>query len=376
MAQIRRRLTYGFVAKATMVVIIVWALAQGLWLVRDILFVGFAGVLLAIFFSLLVDRLDAFIPRWLAGIVTLLVFLALIAGFWVIAWPQLHDQVDTIGEEVPRAISTAVEWAQDRWQEVRPELPAAVGPEGAEGAEGADGVEGAAGQVEETMQQRLQTEAMNMVAGALPLLNTVVGALAGMVVMIFTALFLVIDPSTYVRGFLHLVPEKTRPRLRSALEETGSTLKRWIAGLIVSMVVIFVSSTAGLYLLGVPGALVLGMIAGALVFIPFIGPILSSIPAMAMGLTVSPVMALWVALLYVGIELMESNFLTPLVMREAVELQPAATLLFQMAMGVLFGFLGLFLAVPLFAALQVIIKRLYVDPLEGSTGSAAAAAAD
>lgn len=345
----REWMSYGFVAKAAIVLIAVWALAQGLWLVRDILFIGFAAALLAVFFSLLVDRLDPVLPRWLAGLVTVVVFLGLVAGFWLLAWPQLQGQVATLVQEVPRILSDVVETIRGWWRELVPSG------------------DGARATADESVQQRLQAEAMNMVAGALPLLNTAIGALTGVVVTVFAAVFLVIDPENYVEGFLHLVPERARPRLRDALVETGNTLKRWIAGMSISMLVIFTASTVGLYLLGVPAALVLGLIAGLLVFIPFIGPTLSAIPAMAMALTVSPVMMLWVALLYLGIQLLESNFLTPMVMREAVSLEPAATILFQMAMGVLFGFLGLFLAVPLFAALRVLVKRLYIEPMERET---------
>ena len=349
------RLTYGFIAKATLVVIAVYALANALWLVRDIAFIAFAAILLAAFFSILVDRLDEWIPRWIASILALLLFLALIAGFWIIAWPQLQGQVTTLAEEVPRIIGGMGDWVQERYREVFPGNPEARQ------------------EAQMSMQDRIQGEAMNLVAGALPLLNTAIGTVTGLLVTLFAAVFLVIDPGTYLRGFLHLVPEDARPRLHDALTETGSTLKRWIAGMSVSMVVIFTASTVGLWILGIPAALVLGLIAGFLVFIPFLGPTLSAIPAMAMALTISPIMVVWVALLYFGIQLLESNLLTPMVMREAVNLEPAATILFQLAMGVLFGFLGLFLAVPLFAALQVLVKRLYVDRLEGNTEPAGAA---
>ena len=353
------RLTYGFVAKAAVVVIAVWALAQGLWLVRDVLFIAFAAALLAVFFSLLVDRLDPVMPRWLAGLITLVVFLGLIVGFWVVVWPRVQSQLTTVADQLPRTLGSAVDWIRQQWDQL---LPAAT----------ADGTvtSTAAGQTEGSFQARLRTEAVNMVSGALPLLNTAIGAVTGVIITIFAAVFLVIAPSTYVDGLLRLVPQNGRQRLRRALEDAGSALKRWIAGMSVSMTVIFLMSTAGLYLLGVPGALVLGMIAGILVFIPFVGPTLSAIPAMAMGLTDSPMMLLWVAILYLGIQLLESNFLTPVIMKEAVELEPAAIILFQMAMGVLFGFLGLFLAVPLFAVLQVMVAELYVEEMDGAEGSA------
>lgn len=342
----RRRLTYGFIARATLVVISVYALAQALWLVRDIAFIGFASILLAAFFSIFIDRLERVIPRWVAAVLTLLAFLALSAGFWLLAWPQLEGQVATLVNDVPRTISASVDWLRNHYRALVPTSP------------------GSSEEVELTLQQRLQGEAMNIVGGALPLLNTAIGTITGILITLFSAFFLALDPDVYLDRAIRLLPPNARPRVREAVRETGGVLKRWIGGTSISMVIIFTTTTIGLWILGIPAALVLGLVAGVLVFVPFIGPILSAIPAMAMALTISPTMVLWVALLYLGIQQVESNLLTPVVMREAVRLEPAATLLFQMAMGVLFGFLGLFLAVPLFAALQLLVKRLYVDGLE------------
>lgn len=341
-----RRLTYGFIARAALVVIAVYALAQALWLIRDIAFIGFASILLAAFFSIFIDRLQRLIPRWIAAVLTLLVFLALSVGFWIVAWPQLEGQVATLVNDVPRIISAAVDWLRDHYRALMPMAP------------------GSAEEVDLTLQQRLQGEAMNIVAGALPLLNTAIGTVTGVLITLFSGFFLALDPDVYLDRAVRLLPPSARPRVRDAVAETGGVLKRWIGGTSISMVIIFTTTTIGLWLLGIPAALVLGMIAGLLVFIPFIGPTLSAIPAMAMALTVSPTMVLWVGVLYFGIQQVESNLLTPVVMREAVRLEPAATLLFQMAMGVLFGFLGLFLAVPLLAAAQLLVKRLYVDRLE------------
>jgi predicted PurR-regulated permease PerM len=350
------RVTYGFVAKATLVVIGIWALSQALWMARDVVFIAFAAVLLAMLFSLGVDRLEEVMPRGLAAATVVVAFLALLFGVGYLGWPALEGQVSIIREEVPRMLGSGIEWVRTQYEAV---MPAAAGQAPPEAAP-------------ETVPGRwpgqgIGSELAGLASGALPLLNTAVGTLTGIVVVIFAGVFLVIDPQTYVDGALRLAPQGVRERLRTALHETGSTLKRWIAGMSMSMVVIFGASTLGLTLLGVPAPVALGLIAGILVFIPFIGPILSAIPAMTLAFTVSPILAVWVALLYTGIQLLESNFLTPLVMREAVDLEPAVTILFQIAMGVLFGFLGLFLAVPLLAASQVLVRRLYVEPLEDRT---------
>ena len=221
----------------------------------------------------------------------------------------------------------------------------------------------ASGAFQQQVSQRIGAEAATIIAGALPLLNTVIGALTGLLVVVFAGLFLTVNPSIYLKGLLAMVPERGRGRLGDTLVEAGETLRRWIGGMSISMVVIFVLITSGLWMLGVPAFLALGVIAGLLVFIPFVGPILSAVPAIALGFTVSPLMGLWVTLLYAGVQILESNALTPLIMKRAVSLPPALILLFQMAMSVLFGFIGLLVAVPLLAALKVLVQRLYVEQL-------------
>ena len=354
------RLTYGFIAKATLVVIGIWALAQALWLARDVAFIAFAGMLLALLFSLGVDRLEAWMPRGVAVAVVVLAFGGLLFGLGYVAWPALQGQVSTVREEVPRMLGEGVRWFRAQYEALMPAAAERMSQEATEGQASAGG--------------GLGSEAARLLSGALPLLNTAVGALTGVVVVVFAAVFFVLAPATYVDGALRLAPQASRDRLSTALHAAGAALKRWIAGMSVSMAVIFGATTLGLMVLGVPAPVALGLIAGLLVFIPFIGPILSSIPAMALAFTVSTALAAWTAVLYMGIQLLESNFLTPLVMREAVDLQPAATILFQIAMGVLFGFLGLFLAVPLLAALQVLVERLYVEPLEESDSAVGAPA--
>lgn len=345
--------SFSFLAKATLLVVAVYALLSAVWLVRDIVFIGFLAVLFAAFLSIFVERLEPHLPRWAATLVVFLGLLAVLAGFFFLTGPALQGQIAVVRQEVPRVLGDLTGWAQERLRSVA-----------GEGAPSAD--------FRQQLNQRLGTEAAKLVAGALPLLNTVLGALTGVLLVVFAGLFLAVQPATYVDGFLALVPAEARDRLRSALAEAGATLRRWIAGMSVSMAVIFVLITAGLWILGVPAFLALGLIAGLLVFIPFVGPILSAVPAVALGLTLSPMMGVWVALLYFGVQQVESNALTPLVMKRAVSLPPALMLLFQMAMSVLFGFIGLLVAVPLLAVIRVLVVRLYVKRLEDGAGAASA----
>lgn len=339
------RFSFSFVARAALVVLAIWAVTNAAWLARDIIFIGFLAVLFALFLSMFVERLEPVMPRVLATLVVFLLLLGLLVGFFFLTWPSLEGQIATVREDVPRIAEDVGDWLQEQ-------VLSLAGGEGAEV------------DLREQLSERMTGEVAGLVAGALPLLNTVVGAVSGLLVVVFAGLFLTVSPGTYLDGALALVPPRGRERLRSALEEAGTGLRRWIAGMSIGMVVIFAFTTAGLWIMGVPAFLALGVIAGVLVFVPFVGPVLSAIPAMALALTVSPLMVVWVMLLFTGVQLIESNALTPLVMKRAVDLPPALTILFQMAMAVLFGFLGLLVAVPLLAAGRILVARLYIDQLE------------
>ena len=126
------------------------------------------------------------------------------------------------------------------------------------------------------------------------------------------------------------------------------------------MLVVGLLTGFGLWLLGMPSFLVLGLMAGVLEFIPFAGPIIAAVPAVLLALAAGPEMTFWVILLYLAVQQFEGNVLTPLVQQYAVDL-PGAVLLFSLiGFGTLFGTLGIILAAPLAVVTMVLVKRLYV----------------
>jgi predicted PurR-regulated permease PerM len=188
-------------------------------------------------------------------------------------------------------------------------------------------------------------------------------------VVLFVGIFFAAAPGTYVSGLLHLFPKARREPTREILEKIGCTLRYWLVGQITAMVIVGLVTWAGLALLGVRLAVGLGVLAGLLEFIPTVGPILSGVPAVLIALLDSPQKALYVALLYMGIQFAENHLLTPLVQRRAVDLPPALTVLALLLLATLFGFLGLLFAVPVTAALFVLVQEAYVkrtlkDPLK------------
>jgi len=171
--------------------------------------------------------------------------------------------------------------------------------------------------------------------------------------VIFLAIYLAIDPGVYRRGLVHLVPERARPRTEETLTAIAVTLRKWLVTQLIAMVVIGAVTTVVLMVLKVRAAVPLGILAGLLEFVPTLGPILSSLPAIAMGFVDSPEKAVAVAIAYVGIQFIENHLLIPILMREGLDLPPALTIVMQALMAIVFGVLGLLVAVPLLAAIMI-----------------------
>lgn len=169
--------------------------------------------------------------------------------------------------------------------------------------------------------------------------------------------YLAARPELYVGAVARLFSPRYRARVRGAMSELGVTLGWWLTGKGISMALIGTLNGIGLWLLGVPAPVALGLITAFFTFIPNFGPLLSLLPAALLALTISPMLALYVTLLHFGIQFVESYLVTPLVQQRTVALPPALTLGVQLLAGVLAGPLGLVLAAPLAAAGMVLVHR-------------------
>jgi predicted PurR-regulated permease PerM len=174
----------------------------------------------------------------------------------------------------------------------------------------------------------------------------------------------------YRNGALRLLPPVRRPQVGRALDDAGRALRKWLVAQIIVMIAVGLMSGVGLAMLGVPLALSLGLLAGLLEFIPVVGPIVSAIPGVLLAFAKGPETALYVVILYVVVQQIESNILTPLIQRWAVELPPVIALLSIVACGLLFGVMGVIFATPMAVVIMAMVQHLYVeDTLEnGRTG--------
>lgn len=196
-------------------------------------------------------------------------------------------------------------------------------------------------------------------------ITTVFGGLANVVLMITMAIFLALDAPTYRDGALKLVPIPYRPRAGAISDELGVNLGRWMAGQAVDMLAVAIMTGLGLWLLGMPLAMVLGVIAGLTNIIPYVGPFLSGAPAVLFALTQGFDMAVYVLLLFLFVQQFEGNVLLPLIQKFASDLPPVLTVMAIVAFGGLFGFAGILLATPLVLVIIVLVQRIYVEGILG-----------
>lgn len=198
------------------------------------------------------------------------------------------------------------------------------------------------------------------------ILMSVGDGLTNVIILLVGAVFLASKPQLYRTGFIKLVPKAARPNAATALDDCDRALRLWLKGRLMAMVMVGFLTTVGLWFIGVPSYLALGLLATLLEFVPFFGPIVAAIPAILLALLISPEHALLVVGLFLVLQQVEGNLITPLVQQHAVELPPALLLFALLAFGLLFGLIGVLLAEPLTVAIFVLVKRLYVREALGT----------
>jgi predicted PurR-regulated permease PerM len=333
------RLTLGLVVSAlfVLVCVILWKSAQVLLLI-------FAGVLLAVVLrscSGVVRRLTRLPERWA---LTLTIFLlAGLAGFlvWVSA-AQVAGQAVELRENLVGSLGKVLGMVEQT----------EAGEQVAEQAE--------------AMQRRLDMGTVGKVWGrAAGIFSTTLGALSGLLIFLFMGVFFAYNPGLYLSGLLRLVPLDFRPRAREVLTQMAATLRGWLLGQLVGMVFISLTIWLLLWAFGVPMAMLLALLTGALNFIPYLGPFIAVIPMVLVALTLSPEVGIYVFVLFLIIQTLESDVVMPLVFQKTVELPPVLTIAGQLALGSLLGVLGIIVATPITAVLMVMVRMLYVEGVLG-----------
>jgi predicted PurR-regulated permease PerM len=180
-------------------------------------------------------------------------------------------------------------------------------------------------------------------------------SLATLLTIVF---FWLVEHARLQRYSLAFLPAERRAGARDAWNEIETRLGLWVRGQLILMTAIGVASGVAYFVLGVPGALLLGLIAGLTEAIPIIGPLLGAIPAILVAATVSPELAVVVAGVYLVLQVVEGSVLVPLVMRNTIGISPLLVLVSLLIGGAVGGLVGAFLAVPIAASIEIVLSRL------------------
>lgn len=350
---------------------------QLFWLGRSVVLLTFLGVLFGIALAGGVDWLERRrVPRAIGAVLIVLACLGGLVGIGAATAPNITSQLRELRTQLPEAIGRIQRWIQERQDGVSQVLdqvtPEDAPPKRPTPQEEAGGRQEPVQQQDEQAEKAppsLGQELSEQIGGIgrhlFGFFSSTLAVLGGMVLIIFVAIFVAIGARTYQDGLMHLFPHEARPRAREVLSGTSMMLRRWLLTQLVGMVVVGALTAVVLLILDVKAAIALGIIAGILEFIPIAGPILASIPAIAMGFLDGPEKALYVTIAYIVIQQVESNLLYPLLMQKGLELPPVLTIFTQGVLSLVFGFLGLLVAVPMLAAVIVPIKMLYVRDVVG-----------
>lgn len=193
--------------------------------------------------------------------------------------------------------------------------------------------------------------------------------LLAILVTIFTGVYIAAQPMLYRAGIFKLCPGGWRNKMNDVVDHLEDGLRLWLLGQLVQMIVIGVLSGAAVMLIGLPSPLALGAIAGVLEFIPYLGPILSALPAILVAVTVNLSAVIWTIVAYLLIHQAEGQLVMPLIQRQLTYIPPAVMLLSIATITVLFGWLASIFAAPMTVIAFVLVNKLYVRDTLGEQTS-------
>jgi predicted PurR-regulated permease PerM len=319
-----------------LIVAAIFALVFLAWWIRGALLLAFVSVVIAALLLAIASPIKKYTPlthMWALALVA-----ALLAAFAVVlVWSmgaQLQAQVASLAQSLPEALKVL---EQDTGIQFLPDGDSGL-------VQGADSI----------------PSLQSLLARIASFGTSLASMFSSLVLVIVAGFFLAAEPETYQRGFVKLFPMSQQPRIDETLTDCGHALRLWLIATFIGMSIVGALVALGTWLIGLPAPLALGLFAFLAEFVPVIGPIIGAVPALLLALTQDTSTFLWTAMLYLAIQQLESNMITPLVQRRMVTIPPALLLFSVTTFGILFGFLGILVAAPLTVVVYVAVKKLYV----------------
>lgn len=323
------------------------AVAALLYALRHVLVPLLLAFFLAYALSPVVDRLVSWkVPRWLAAISVVTGLVVALVGLAIVAVPILFEQFLDATANIPDKLELLRQrldpWL---WQHFHVRMPATTG------------------EVLLRAHEELRAAGLNIVdragAAVLQAFNALVLWLGVLIVPVFT-LYLLIDFDAVVQRTRHLVPRRFLPTVTRVANDVHSNLANYIRGQVLANCVLTTLYAGGLYLVGIPLAVPIGILTGVFAAVPYVGFFAGLAAAMTMA--VLEWQGLWplvgVAAVMGGVQILDASFITPRIVGGAVGLKPIEVLLTMMAAATLFGFFGVILAVPIGAVLKIVLHHV------------------
>ena len=312
------------------------------WYVPSVITTVVGGFALALALSFPVRWLSRLVPRGLAILLSFLLLVGLIVLAALVLVPLVGRQIGSLVDALPAIANTAERYLQNAlgFLQERGLLPSDP--------------DQVASDVRDRLTDAARTVGRNALGGALNVVVGTVGFALTLFGVFFVGAYLLVDVRRFKASFLRAAPHRYRRDVNTLWDAFGYSLSKYLGGLVLVLFIQGAISAVGLFLLGVPYALALGAFVSVAAVIPYLGAWISAVPAVAVALTVSPTTAALTALLFLGIQQLEGNFLTPKIQGDTLRVHPVLVFLAVIVGGGLAGIVGVIVAVPSLAVLRVL----------------------
>ena len=314
------------------------ALALFAYFVAPVLLLVFAGIALAVALDGLARLAAERTPlsRGWALLAISLLIIALLAAFVALIGAQVAGQFSEMRGALETFIEDALDWLEGY----------GLTPEMLNDDETGDDLAGAAG-----------TAAGYVASWGM----TTLGSIASFLVLLAVAGFAAADPALYRRGLVRLLPQRQRPRAEETLSAVARALRWWFLSQLASMLLLGVTVSLGLWVIGIDFWLGLGVLTALLTFVPYLGPLIAAIPIVVIGFADGVQTGLIVTVFYLVVQNVEANIIVPWIQHKVVHLAPALAISAQLLLGLLFGLPGFILAAPLTVVGMVLVQKLWIE---------------
>ncbi len=311
-----------------------------LFLIRDILLILFISIIIAAALNPAADRLQKLkIPRAISVLLIYLVVFGIIVVCFVLLIPALASDVAELARNFPGHYEKIISFLSE---EHRTDIAVAI-------------------------QRGLESFGNQITGAAARIFSTtanIFSSIIGIIAVLVISFYLVVSKEGMQKFLIFITPAKHQPYVLQLFNRLQKRIGSWLRGQLIAILIVFILTLAGLYLLGVKYALLLALFAGIMEIIPFIGPTIAAVPAVFVAFTISPWKALFVIILFIVVNQIENYLIMPNVMRKAVGLNPVVVIIAVLIGAKLAGILGIIIAVPLVAMLAVFIQDFFKEERE------------